>query len=402
MQEMQKVINYKSGGYMWKILSILFVLLLAYIAYAVFVPKKERSAYKYISKPLKKGDLTIKVSANGNIQPTQQVDVGCEVSGTITNVFVDYNDEVKKGQLLAQIDKTKYESNLKRVKASLAVAQASLENMEAQLHKAELRVNSNKLLKENTNGRLPSKNDWDNDYAAFLVAKAQVKSAKAQINQVKQDLISTEYDLQRTNIYSPVDGIVLVRNIDSGQTVAASFQTPVLFKLAKDLKHMELQASIDEADIAKVKKDQLVEFNVDAYPNMTFNTKINKVRVNSEIVNGVVTYLAIMDFDNKELLLKPGMSADIDITTKKIQNTFIIPKAALLYMPVEPKTKTLFGSRDHKKLAIDPKPHIWVLKENKPKKVYVKVLGNSGSQSAIETDELKEGDGVIISQETNQ
>ena len=208
--------------------------------------------------------------------------------------------------------------------------------------------------------------------------------------------------MQRTNVYSPVDGIVLVKNIDIGQTVAASFQTPVLFKIAEDLTHMELQATIDEADIAKVKENQSVTFNVDAYPELDFNTTIRQVRVNSEIVNGVVTYLAIMDFNNSKMLLRPGMSADIDITTKTIHKAFVVTKAALLFMPVQPKAKGLFSGAKEKKREVDPKPHIWVLQNDKPKNVYVKVYGSSGLKSAIEAEELHEGDAVIISQEKNE
>lgn len=399
---MQKVTAYRGGGYRRKIVWILLAALVVYGAYELFMPKEQRSLYKFISHPLKKDDLVMSVSATGNIQPTKQVDVGSEVSGTITHLYVDYNDVVKKGQLLAQIDRTKYESNLKRVEASLAVVQASLENMNAQLYKAKSTLDRDKTLRINTKGTLPSQSDWESHYAAFLSAQAQVSSVKAQIKQVKQDLISAQYDLQRTNIYSPVDGIVLVKTIDVGQTVVASFQTPILFKIAEDLTHMELQASIDEADIAKVEEGQNVLFNVDAYPELDFKTTIRQVRVNSEIVNGVVTYLAIMDFNNSKMLLKPGMSADIDITTQTIHNTFIVPKAALLFMPVKPKAKGLFAKAKEQKIKLDPKPHIWILQDGVPKKVYVKVYGSSGSRSAIEADELREGDLVIISQEKNE
>ncbi|MDD2356303.1 MAG: efflux RND transporter periplasmic adaptor subunit [Thiovulaceae bacterium] len=402
MQEMEKVTKYKKSGLVWKIFIAVFLLILGFIGYKIFVPKETKNEFTYVREPLKKADLTITVSATGNIQPIEQVNVGSEVSGTIEKVFVDYNDVVKKGELLAQIDRTKYESNLKKAQASLASANANLQNMQAALYKAESIISRDKMLRESTNGALPSKNDWDNDWSSYLSAKAQIESAKAQINQSKQDCISIEYDLQKTNVYSPVNGTILVKSIDPGQTVAASFQTPVLFTIAKDLTKMQLQASIDEADIAKVKEGQSASFSVDAYPHMKFQTSISQVRVNSAIVDGVVTYLAIMDYNNANLLLKPGMSADIDITTETIKNTLIVSKAALLFIPVKSQVKSFFGSTKDEKITIDPKPHVWILKNNQPKKVYVKVLGSSGAMSAISSDELKENDPIIITQEKHQ
>lgn len=402
MQEMEKVTTYKSKRYLWKFALLIFILIVAFIGYEIFMPKEDQNAYTYISQPLKKGNLVITVSATGNIQPIEQVEVGSEVSGTIEKVLVDYNDVVKKGQILAQLDKTKYKSALNKAEASLSAAKSSLANMQAQLYQADSVITRDKMLKESTKGALPSRNDWDRDWSNYLIAKAQVSNAEAQVEQVKQALISAEYDLQKTTIYSPIDGIILTRNIDPGQTVAASFQTPVLFNIAKDLTKMEVQASIDEADIAKVKVDQNATFTVDAYADKTFKAKVRLVRVNSEIVDGVVTYKAIMNVDNSDLLLKPGMSADIDITTQTINNAFIVPRAALLFMPVKPKVKTFFASRRAPKAIIDPKPHVWTLVNQEPKKVYIKVLGNSGSYSAIASDSLKENDPIIISQEKTQ
>ena len=402
MQEMKKVTSYKSSGFLWKFLLLSFILVIAFISYKIFMPKEDQNAYTYVSEPLKKGNLVITVSATGNIQPIEQVEVGSEVSGTIEKVFADYNDVVKKGQILAELDKTKYKSALNKAEASLSAAKSSLENMQAQLYQADSVITRDKMLKESTKGALPSRNDWDKDWSNYLVAKAQVSNAKAQVEQAKQALISAQYDLQKTTIYSPIDGIILVRNIDPGQTVAASFQTPVLFNIAKDLTKMEVQASIDEADIAKVKAGQDAKFTVDAYADKTFNAKVRLVRVNSEIVEGVVTYKAIMNVDNSDLLLKPGMSADIDITTQTIDNEFIVPRAALLFIPVKPKAKTFFGSRTAPKANIDPKPHLWLLKDKEPTKVYVKLLGNSGSYSAVASDSLKEGDPIIITQEKSR
>lgn len=402
MEEMQKITGYKSSSTKWKVGVALFILLLGVGGYFFFIPIKNKEAYRYVTQPLAKGDLMITVSATGYVEPVENIDVGTEVSGTIEEVYVDYNDLVKKGQILARLDKTKYQSTLDTAEASLAAARASLENMNAQLYQANATVSRNKSLKASTKGALPSRSDWDRDWANYLIAKAQISSAKAQVDQAKHALVSSQYDLDRTTIYSPVDGIILVRDIDPGQTVAASFQTPVLFKIAKDLTKMELQASIDEADIAKVKARQSVTFSVDAYPERKFEAHIKLVRVNSEIVDGVVTYKAVMNIDNQELLLKPGMSADADIIVETLTDTLIVPKAVLLYTPVTPKTKGLFGFGQKDKTLVDPKPHLWILEDKEPKKAYVKVLGNSGSNTAISSEDLKEGDSLILTQEKFQ
>jgi HlyD family secretion protein len=399
MEEIQKIMNYKSSALKWKIGIGAVVLLLGVGGYFFFFQQKAQESYTYVSEPLKRGDLTMIVSATGNIEPVETVQVGTEVSGTIEKVYADYNDVVKKGQLLARLDKTKYQSTLDRAKASLAAAKASLENMEAAFFKADATVSRNKTLREATKGALPSRSDWDNDWASFLAAKAQVSNAKAQIKQAEYTLVSSQYDLDRTVIYSPIDGIILTRNIDPGQTVAASFTTPVLFEIANDLTKMELQASVDEADIAKVKAGQTATFSVDAYPDKTFEAHIKLVRVNSEIVDSVVTYKAVLEVDNKELLLKPGMSADADIITETFADTLIVSKATLLFIPIKSKKKAMFGGGDKEKITIDSKPHVWVLENGQPKKVYVKVLGSNGSETAIVSEGLKAGDPIIVSKE---
>ena len=286
MEAMRKVTSYKSSRWKW----IVFVLLLVAAAgaggYFLWNPGKGEEAYRFVTQPVKKGDLNITVSATGYLEPLEEVDVGTEVSGTIEKVLVDYNDPVKKGQLLAQMDTTKYKSAVDRAGAALLSAKATLENAKAELFRTETTVNRNKTLRENTKGALPSQSDWDAAWAAYLSAKAQVDNANAQIEQAEHSLVSAKYDLERTSIYSPIEGIVLNRNIDPGQTVAASFQTPVLFTIAKDLRKMELQVSIDEADIAKVRAGQHATFTVDAYPDAVFNGTIRMVRVNSQIEEG--------------------------------------------------------------------------------------------------------------------
>ncbi len=196
-------------------------------------------------------------------------------------------------------------------------------------------ISRNKTLKKNSGGNLPIQKDWDRDYAAYLSANASYESSKAQVQEAQFAFESTQYDLDKTIIYAPIDGVVLSRNVDLGQTVAAMFQTPVLFKLSDDLSQMELQVSIDEADVAQIKERQPVLFSVDAYPDENFHAAVKSIRVNSETLAGVVTYRALLSVENQAHKLLPGMSADADIIIKHIENAWIVPRAALLYIPVE-------------------------------------------------------------------
>lgn len=399
MEEMQKIINYHKDTRKWRIGVIVVIGVMLIALYLFFSRDSQQMAYRYVTEALEKSDLSLTVSASGYIQPLESVDVGTEVSGTIEEVYVDYNDQVKKGQLLASLDTTKYQSAYDRAKAALEISRAALESAQAQYYQADTTIERYKQLKISSRGTLPTQSDWDREWANYLLAKAQIANAQAQIDQAGHALKAAEYDLERTKIYSPVDGTILVRNVDPGQTVAATFQTPVLFNIAKDLSKMELQISIDEADIGKIDAGQKASFSVDAYPDTDFNTSISQVRINSEILDSVVTYKAIMDVNNENLLLKPGMSADADIVTRTLNDAFVVKRAALLFIPVKPKSKSLFGGENGQKIEIDPKPHIWILKEGAPQKVYVKVLGNNGPLSAIESNELNEGDQVIINQE---
>lgn len=399
MEAMQKITAYKSGGWKWKAALLVVLLFATGGAYFLLKPSSKQNEYRFVTQPVTQGEFNITVAASGYLEPLESVDVGSEVSGTVEKVLADYNDIVKKGQLLAQIDTTKYQSAVDKAVAALASAKASKQSAEAELFRTETTVRRDKSLRENTKGSLPSQSDWDANRAAYFSAKAQVANAKAQVEQARHSLTSAQYDLKRTSIYSPIDGIILNRAVDPGQTVAATFQTPVLFTIAKDLREMELQVSIDEADIARVHAGQHASFNVDAYPDEAFEGVIRMVRVNSEIEEGVVTYIAVLDVDNADMRLRPGMSADAEITVETFKDTLIVPRAALLYMPVKPKEQKLFAFNDEGQTQYDTEPHLWRLKDGTPEKLYVKMFGSNGTLSAVSSETLAAGDRVIIAQE---
>lgn len=397
MKEIEAIKAYKGGKKKSTLIYIAVVVMILIGILLSFSGNKEPVA-SYMTQPLAKGDLTVIVSATGEVEPLESVEVGSEISGTILDVYVDDNDIVKKDQPLALLDKKKFQSIVDQNKALYDAAKATLENKQAKLTQTQSVIARYETLKTSTNGRLPSKNDWESAMADYLSAKADVANANAQVAQASYTLASAQYDLDKTLVISPIDGIILDRKIDPGQTVAASFETPVLFNIAKNLTQMKLSVDVDEADIGKVAEGQKASFTVDAYEK-TFDAVVKKVRVNSETTDGVVTYETIMDVNNSALFLKPGMSADADIITSTIKDAFIVPRSALLFNPVKAEETKMFQFESKSQNEDDPKPHVWVLKDNTPQKVYVKVLESEGAQSAISSETLKVGDPVIIAQE---
>ncbi len=300
------------------------------------------NAVHYVTQPVTMGNLVVSVSATGTLAPVKKVDVGIEVSGTIKTIEVDYNDEVKVGQVLARLDTTKLESQALQAKAALASAEAKLLQARASVKELESKWGQLNRVRELSGGKMPSQADLDAAEASLARAKADEASANAGVDQAKATLNIAETDLSKAVIISPINGVVLTRNVEPGQTVAASFSAPLLFTLAQDLKEMELLVDIDEADVGSVQKGQEAAFTVDAYPDHEFPAAITQVRYGSETVDGVVTYKAVLRVDNSELLLRPGMTATAVIRVKNIQNALLVPNAALRFVPpvVEEKPRS--------------------------------------------------------------
>jgi HlyD family secretion protein len=307
--------------------------LLVVIVLSFIITRDKAEPVQFKTQAAERGDLTIIVTATGNLEPTNQVDVGSELSGIIKSVDVDYNDRVTIGQVLARLDTTKLEAQVRKSKASIESAKAQV--LQAQATVREKKADLGRLQKVHSlsGGKVPAQQDMDAAKAALDRARADESAARSQVSQEQATLESDETNLTKAVIRSPINGIVLVRNVEPGQTVAASLQAPVLFTLAEDLTKMELHVDIDEADVGGVKDGQGAVFTVDAYPGRTFPARISQVRYGSEETGGVVTYKAILTVDNTDQLLRPGMTATADITVRKISDAILVPNAALRFTP---------------------------------------------------------------------
>lgn len=328
---------------------------------------------EYRTEPVTRGDVQQTVTATGTVNPVTTVLVGTQVSGTIKSLYVDFNSRVKRGQIIAQIDPAFFETQLAQARANTDRAQASLRD-------AERLLNQNKGLFARN---LVAKNDYD-------AAVTTYDSAKAQLAQTQAALQAAETNLNYTKIYSPVDGIVISRSVDVGQTVAASFQTPTLFTIAQDLTKMQINTNVAESDIGVVKTGQEVEFTVDAYPETTFRGKAWQKRQAPITVQNVVTYDVVVQVNNSDLRLMPGMTANVSIIVAEKEGVLRVPNAALRFRPAERSAGKTTGGGEKKG------PGLWILENGKPKRVAVTLGISDGSFTEVMSGELKEGQSLII------
>ncbi len=299
----------------------------------------------FATETVRRGRLTVSVSATGNLQPTNQVEVGSEQSGLVTQVFVDNNDRVTAGQPLARLDTARLRDTIVQAQAGLASAQAQVATAQASAAQARANLGRQQEVYRVSGGRVPSETELDAARAENQRAVAGVRAAEAQVAQARAILSSAQTNLSKATIYSPVTGVVLSRQIDPGQTVAASFQAPVLFTIAEDLAAMQLEVRVDEADVGQVREGQRASFTVDAYPGRTFPAVVTRVDVGANAsgatsgatpaagTGSVVAYTAELAVQNPELLLRPGMTATAEIITTERRNALLVPNAALRFSP---------------------------------------------------------------------
>jgi HlyD family secretion protein len=342
----------------------------------------------YKTEKISRGEIKALVTATGTVNAVTTVSVGTQVSGTIKRLMVDYNSPVKKGQLLAQIDPANVQAQVDQANANLWSAKATMEKAAVATLDARRTLQRNKeLFAQNFIAR----SDLDTAETNAQSAEAQQKVTKAQVGQAQAALKIAETNLQYTNILSPVDGTVISRSVDIGQTVAASFQTPTLFSIAQDLTKMQIDTNVDEADIGKVKVEQNVSFTVDAYPDTIFIGKVAVVRNAPITVSNVVTYDVVIQVDNSQLKLKPGMTANVSITIETRPDVLRVPNAVLRFKPAEVKAKS---EKTPDKQGMKG-TKVWILENGKPKPVKVTIGLSDGNYTEISAGELKEGQEII-------
>ena len=374
-------------------LAIVFVVLLVVGAgVAVYLRSRTTPTVSYVTSPTRRGGITSVVTATGSLSATDTVTIGAEISGRVRAVHVDENDRVTRGQLLLELDATLYESGVRESAANVAAAEATLALARATFEEASATESRTRTLREQD---LASEQDRVSSHAAAARATAEVASAQARLGVSREALRQARTNLERTRIVSPIDGVVLSRSVEPGQTVVASLQAPVLFELAEDLRRMRLRVRVDEADVGHVHEGQHATFTVDAYPERTFQATVTKLLLAPETVNGVVTYEATMVVDNSELLLRPGMTATASIVTERREGGLLVPNAALRY---EPTVIRSFGGGSSRAPARDPRAHVYLVRGGRPVKVHVTVLASDETTSEIRGSGIREGTEVVVDQ----
>jgi HlyD family secretion protein len=370
---------------------------------------RRAAAPQYHTEEVTRGDLVVTVSATGTLQPTNQVDVGSEVSGLVESVFVDDNDRVKSDQVLARLDVSKLQDQVVNARAARASAEAKVQLAVASVQESQANLARLRQVAELSGGKVPSKAELETGEATAARAVADEASARAAVEQSHASLRSAETNLAKASIRSPIDGIVLARQIEPGQTVAASFQAPVLFTLAEDLSQMELQVDVDEADVGEVREGQSATFTVDAYPNRRYPARIRRVSYGSQTKDNVVSYKTVLSVDNADLSLRPGMTATAEITTVTRQGVLLVPNAALRFTPpvaATPERRGLVssllprppGAASRQASASNGKnveQKVWVLRNGQPEAVAVTAGPSDGRLTEATGGEVQPGMALI-------
>ena len=359
---------------------VLFVIILiAFIIGIIYFVNSHKVNYE--TQSLSKCTITEVVEASGTINPVNTVSVGSTVSGLMKEIYADYNSEVKKGQLLAQIDPANFQASVDQNRAQINNAEANLAKLNAEMVYAEKTYNRYKNLYAKN---FIARSELDQAESNYLAKKASVGAQRASIAQARANYNTAMTNLGYTKIIAPVDGTIISRDVDVGQPVAASFQAPELFVIAQDLKKMQIEVNVSEADIGKVKEGQDVEYTLDGYPDRTFEGKVTQVRLDSTTTSNVVTYTVIVSVNNDDLTLKPGMTANVSIIINKSENVLCAPSVALKYSPDATGQK-------YKNQGL------WVLRDKKPVRIDIKEGASNDTNVEIISENLQEGDKIIIS-----
>lgn len=364
----------------------------------------------YATEPLTRGDISLVITATGNLYPTNEVTVGSELSGITLEVYVDFNDHVIKGQPLAKLDTSRLMEQTASSRASVRAAQARVVLAEATVKESQALLARQQELHKISNGAMPSDAELDISIAAAARASADLLSAQASVGEAEAQVHINENDLSKAIIKSPIDGVVLTRSIEPGQTVAASFTAPQLFIIAEKLERMKLEVAIAEADIGRVAKGQSATFTVDAWPDRTYHAKVFIVASGSEVKDNVVTYEADLEVNNDDLSLRPGMTATADIRVAESTQVFLVPTVALRFDPGV-VTATTGAAKKSFVQSLIPMPtrnrsrpettddkntgrqsaQIWVLRNGRAEPIAVKLGLTDGRHTEVIGEGLSEG-----------
>lgn len=376
-----------------------------------------QAAPAYVSTELRQGHLTLTVSANGTLQPTRSVNVGSELSGTVKRVLVDVNDRVKAGQVMVELDASKFSDQVTRSRAALAAAQAQLAQGRATVTESRASLARLEEVYKLSGGKVPSATELDSARAALARAVANETSTAANVDVARATLSTDETNLTKASIRSPIDGVVLSRSVDPGNAVAASLQAVTLFAVAENLTQLQLEASVDEADVGAVKQGQKASFTVSAYPARRFPATISRVAFGSTTTNNVVTYVATLDVDNKDLALRPGMTAVATIVATERNDVLLVPNTALRFSPTTTAAASKSSGDSSILSKMLPRPprssstkiagteskapgtrQIWVLQDGEPVAMQVQTGISDGRLTEVSGDRLRPGMAVITDQ----
>jgi HlyD family secretion protein len=398
----------RRGRYFNRILWGLAVLGLILLGYWFYARQQTAAAtITYETAPATVADVVVTVSATGTIQPITQVDIGSEASGVVREVLVDENALVKTGDVLATLDTTRLEAQRARIQAQLQSAEARMTEASATVSERRLTENRQKSLRAKG---LSTGQDMDAAEAASLRADASLVAAQAEMTAAKADLLIVDTDIAKTRVLSPINGVVLKRSVEPGQTVAASLQAPVLFQVAQDLKRIQLEAAVDEADIGAVKVGQTATFTVEAYRARNFPARIERLSFAPETVDGVVTYKAILSAANEDLALRPGMTATARIVVEEYKQVLTVSNEALRFTPPRPQDAESFsitrmfmprfprGQRGKREASKDGMRSIYVLTNGAPAETKIKTAATDGKVTVVVEGALQADAPVVISQ----
>jgi HlyD family secretion protein len=390
----------------WLALAVMLAVMVAVLLHRA---RGQNAGPQYETQPVTRGTLRVAVSATGNLEPTNKVNVGSELSGTIETVTVQQNDHVIRGQVLARLDVSKLRDAVNKSQAALESAQAKLAQAQAAVKLDSATLDRYREVSRLSGGKVPSKTEMESAEATLARAEADEQSARADVDQTRASLNSDQTNVSKASIRSPVNGVVLSRGVEPGQTVAASLEVATLFTVAEDLRQMELKVDVDEADVGAVRAGQAATFTVDAYPDRPYSAKVTRVAYGSQTKENVVSYSTVLKVKNDDLSLRPGMTATAEIATVSRENALLVPNSALRFTPLATSpqaSRGLLGSLmpgpppDHSTKQAVPQTkgsaqQVWALRNGEPLAVPVTIGVTDGKFTEVVSGNLQEGMQVI-------